>query len=103
MMKTFAVVFCLAASVLSARAGFKVDRSAMSDKYWEIWNDQVQAKIDADIEKYRKADALFEVDAPAGTEVKVEQVSSAFFFGGCGGLDVDRKDGSYPVRPVSAF
>ena len=81
MMKTFAVVFCLAASVLSARAGFKVDKSAMSDKYWEIWNDQVQAKIDADIEKYRKADALFEVDAPAGTEVKVEQVSSAFFFG----------------------
>ena len=81
MMKMFAVVFCLAASVLSARAEFKIDKSAMSDKYWEIWNDQVQAKIDADIEKYRKADALFEVDAPAGTEVKVEQVSSAFFFG----------------------
>ena len=51
MMKTFAVVFCLASSVLSARAEFKVDRSAMSDKYWEIWNDQVQAKLDADIEQ----------------------------------------------------
>ena len=81
MMKMFAVVFCLASSVLSARAEFKVDRSAMSDKYWEIWNDQVQARIDVDIEKYRKADALVEVDAPAGTEVKIEQLSHAFFFG----------------------
>ena len=81
MMKMFAVVFCLASSVLSARAEFKVDRSAMSDKYWDIWNDQVQARIDVDIEKYRKADALVEVDAPAGTEVKIEQLSHAFFFG----------------------
>ena len=79
-MKKATVAMCLIAAA-SAQAGFKIDRSAMSDKYWEIWNDQVQAKIDADIEKYRKADALFEVDAPAGTEVKVEQVSSAFFFG----------------------
>ena len=81
MMKTFVVVFCLASSVLSARAEFKVDRSAMSDKYWEIWNDQVQTQIDVDIEKYRKADASVEVNAPVGAEVKVEQLSHAFFFG----------------------
>ena len=64
-----------------AFAEFKVDRSAMSDAYWKIWNDDVQAKIDADIEKYRKADAAMEVAAPDGTEVKVEQVGHAFFFG----------------------
>ena len=34
-------------------ATFAIDKSAMSDKYWEIWNDGVQAKIDADIGKYR--------------------------------------------------
>ena len=62
-------------------ATFAVDKSVMSDKYWEIWNDEVQARIDADIEKYRKADAAVEIDAPEGTEVKVEQVSSTFFFG----------------------
>ena len=60
---------------------FKVDRSVMSEKYWQIWNDDVQKKIDADIEKYRKADGSFEVAAPAGAEVRVEQISSAFYFG----------------------
>ena len=62
-------------------ATFAVDRSAMSDKYWEIWNDEVQARIDADIEKFRKADAAVEIDVPEGTEVKVEQLSHAFRFG----------------------
>ena len=83
------VVVAFAASVLlagallpsGAFAGFKVDRSAMSDAYWKIWNDDVQAKIDADIEKYRKADAAVEVAAPDGAEVKVEQIGHAFFFG----------------------
>ena len=58
-----------------------MDKSVMADKYWAIWNDGVQAKIDADIEKYRKADASVEVAAPDGAEVKVEQVSHAFYFG----------------------
>ena len=62
-------------------AAFALDKSVMSDKYWAIWNDDVQAKIDADIEKYRKADAAVAVVAPAGTEVKVEQIGHAFFFG----------------------
>ena len=83
------VAVACAASVLLAGAllpsgvlaEFKVDRSAMSDAYWKIWNDDVQARIDADIEKYRKADATVEVAAPDGTEVKVEQVGHAFFFG----------------------
>ncbi|MGN0854206.1 MAG: endo-1,4-beta-xylanase [Kiritimatiellia bacterium] len=66
---------------LPVRAAFTVDRSVMSPKYWEIWNDDVQAKIDADIEAYRKADACFPVDAAAGTVVRVEQIDHAFRFG----------------------
>lgn len=70
---------CFAAT--AAFAEFKIDRSVMSKEYWAIWNDQVQAKIDADIEKYRKADASFEIDAPEGAEVTVEQKTHSFFFG----------------------
>lgn len=71
----------LLAFVLPAEAEFHIDRSVMSEKYWGLWNDDVQSRIDADIEKYRKADASFEVAAPDGTEVSVEQVSHGFFFG----------------------
>ena len=53
----------------------------MSEAYWKLWNPQVQAKIDADIEANRKADAVIELDVPAGTEVTVEQVSHEFIFG----------------------
>ena len=80
-MKNRAFVLCLLSFVPVARAEFKIDKSVMSEKYWKIWNEDVQAKISADIEKFRKADAEIAVDAPAGAEVKVEQVSSAFFFG----------------------
>ena len=73
------VVACFA--VGTACAEFKVDRSVMSDAYWKIWNDQAQAKIDADIEKYRKADGSFEIAAPDGAEVTVEQNTHSFFFG----------------------
>ena len=84
-MKKLASVSCLMSLVLTASAEFKVDRSVMSDKYWEIWNDQVQAKIDADIERNRKADCEVKIGGEGsvtnGTPVKVEQISSAFFFG----------------------
>jgi GH35 family endo-1,4-beta-xylanase len=52
----------------------------MSSQYWELWNPDVQAKIDRDIEANRKADALIP-GFSAGTEVKVEQVSHEFIFG----------------------
>ena len=77
MTMTAAAAMC----ALAASAEFKMDKSVMADKYWDIWNDGVQAKIDADIEKYRKADGAFEVAAPDGAEVQVEQISHAFFFG----------------------
>ena len=75
------VSFAAAALALSVNAAFEMDKSVMADKYWEMWNDGVQAKIDADIEKFRKADGAFEVAAPDGAEVEVEQVSHDFFFG----------------------
>ena len=77
------IKYVIAAAVLPAIAAaeFKIDRSVMSDEYWKIWNDEAQAKIDADIEKYRKADAIVEIGAPDGAEVSVEQKTHAFFFG----------------------
>ena len=74
-------IMLAATAVLPSWAAFKMDRSVMSEAYWKIWNDEVQAKIDADIEKYRKADASIEIAVPDGVEVQVEQVNHAFFFG----------------------
>ena len=55
---------------------------AMSAEYWKKWNDEVQAKIDRDIEANRKADGHFVLPGiSAGAEVKVEQIKSAFIFG----------------------
>lgn len=68
-------------TAFAVRAEFKVDPSVMGEGYRAIWNDAVQRRIDADIETYRKADAAVEVEAPDGTEVRVEQLSHGFFFG----------------------
>ncbi len=62
-------------------AEWHADMSAMSPEYWKIWTPEVKAKLEADIEKYRKADFAGELGVPAGTDVKVEQVSHAFYFG----------------------
>jgi len=66
---------------LSARAAFALDRSVMSEAYWNVWNDAEEAQIDAAIEANRKADCEVLLDAPVGTEVAVEQIDSAFKFG----------------------
>ncbi|MGN0832116.1 MAG: endo-1,4-beta-xylanase [Kiritimatiellia bacterium] len=66
---------------LVAAEPFEADRSVLSDKYWEIWNDGVQRQIDADIEANRKADGVFEVAAADGTAVQVEQIDHDFRFG----------------------
>ncbi len=75
------LVFVAVLVSAAAQAEFAIDRSAMFDEYWRIWNDDAQRQIDADIEKYRKADASVEIAAPDGTEVAVEQIGHAFFFG----------------------
>lgn len=56
--------------------------SYMSAAYWEQWNPEEQARIDRDIDRYRKADARIEIpDIAAGTEVEIEQLSHDFVFG----------------------
>jgi len=54
----------------------------MSDAYWANWGPEEQARIDRDIDQYRKADAALTLaGVPAAAEVKVEQVSHDFRFG----------------------
>ena len=77
--KVCAIAFFAAA--LPCLAEFKMDRSAMSDEYWALWNDEVQARIDADIEANRKTNGVFTVEAQNGVEVTVEQLSHEFRFG----------------------
>ncbi len=55
----------------------------MSEAYWKLWNPEVQAKIDKDIEKYRKTDAILKFEGiPSGTELKVRQLSHDFLYSG---------------------
>ncbi|HNX34369.1 MAG TPA: endo-1,4-beta-xylanase [Kiritimatiellia bacterium] len=54
----------------------------MSEAYWKLWNPEVQARIDRDIEQNRKADGVFKPEGlKAGTDVNVEQLSHDFIFG----------------------
>ena len=54
----------------------------MSEAYWKIWNEEEQARIDSDIEKYRKADGEFVLeDIGRNRDVKIEQISHEFIFG----------------------
>ena len=80
-MKMRRTVLAVALAAMAAQAEFTVDKSVMSAKYWEIWNETEMARINADIEKYRKADASIEIAVPDGTEVSVDQVASDFYFG----------------------
>lgn len=55
----------------------------MSEAYLKFWGPEVQKRIDNDIERHRKADGVFKLEgAKAGCEVKVEQISHTFLFGG---------------------
>ncbi|MDO4576239.1 MAG: endo-1,4-beta-xylanase [Planctomycetia bacterium] len=78
----------------------ELPRDVMSEKYWSFWNDEVQAQIDANIEKYRKADAEITLqNVKPGTEVAVVQETSDFKFGAniflFGQLDTPEKNKAY--------
>lgn len=74
-----ALAFC-AISAVSVIAQEK--SPVMSEAYYKTWNDSLQNAIDANIEKYRKADAELILDnVKPGSVVTVEQVSSDFLFG----------------------
>lgn len=79
------LIVMLACGILFATGfGFAQEfpRSTMGDKYWELWNDGVQKKIDESIEQHRKADGKVSLTGvkPA-SDVKVEQISHDFIFG----------------------
>ena len=58
-MKRLVLLLGSVGAVSFAQAEFVIDRSAMSDAYWEIWNDAEQARIDADIEANRKEAGMY--------------------------------------------
>ena len=60
---------------------FEDQKKHLSAEYWRRWNNDEQARIDADIEKYRKADATVALGAAAGTPVSVTQLTHDFKFG----------------------
>lgn len=70
-----------AASLLALTCAAARGEEVMSDAYWKLWNPDVQARIDRDIEQHRRADAVLKLNLPAGTVVEVEQVSHEFIFG----------------------
>ena len=78
------VLFCTAvqAQYFFPKSAKEDREKIMSEAYWKIWNPEVQAKIEKDIEKNRKADGeFFLTDIAPGTEVTIEQVSHEFKFG----------------------
>jgi endo-1,4-beta-xylanase len=80
------------------------DSTAMSNAYLTFWSPEVQAKIDQDIEHYRKANAEFQLnDVPPGTEVNVEQLDHHFLFGGNIFLFGDLKSKEKNERYESTF
>lgn len=76
-------VFSLAVCAISAASVIAQEKSpVMSEAYYKTWNDSLQNAIDANIEKYRKADAeLILENVKPGSVVTVEQLSSDFLFG----------------------
>ena len=84
---TLSVVLAMLAVSVQAQIQFPRSQAEdtkgyMSEAYWKLWNPEEQARIDADIEKYRKADGEFSVvDIKRNSEVKIEQISHEFIFG----------------------
>lgn len=61
---------------------YKEASKVMGEGYWKHWTPEVQKKIDADIDRFRKADASLKISNVAtGTEVRIEQVAHEFVFG----------------------
>ena len=76
------LVFLPAGAQTIPTRGSEDTTGIMSPAYWAVWNEDEQARIDRDIDTYRKADATFQIGSvKKGTTVKVEQISSEFVFG----------------------
>lgn len=83
MKKIISAGVIFAVTIMAAAKDFNIADYyyAMGEDYFKQWNSEVQAKIDSDIEKYRKTDGVFALHVPGGTTVKVEQISHEFVFG----------------------
>ena len=76
-------VFMCAAVLVAAEVPPLPNPDVMPEEYWAAWNDDVQKAIDGRIEKYRKSDAMVLLtDVKPGSDVKIEQISHEFLFGG---------------------
>lgn len=85
------ILYCFLSGLLTTQAQINVGaenwdyeaaKKIMSQAYWDLWSPDVQKKIDENIDKYRKADALLNfADLDPGTEVRIEQIASQFVFG----------------------
>lgn len=57
-------------------------RDVMGKAYWKLWTTELQQKIDQNIEKYRKANAIVKLEGiQEGTKVRIEQLEHDFQFG----------------------
>ena len=73
---------CIIGATIISQLSIFAQENVMSDKYNAYWNDSIQQVIDANIEKYRKADATIVLEnVKPGTEVTIKQTSSDFLFG----------------------
>ncbi len=60
-----------------------VTGQVVTESYLQFWNTDVQAKIDQNIDRNRKAEAVCHLNGiKKGSEVRIEQVSHQFLFGG---------------------
>lgn len=75
-----AVILLLAA--IQGLDAQEISKEIMSPEYWAIWNGEIEAQIDAGIEKNRKSDAAVNLSEwPDGTVVHVRQITHDFKFG----------------------
>lgn len=75
--------FLFAQTIQKNNWDYNQSKGVMEEEYWSFWNDDVQAKIDRDIEQHRKANAVLKLDdISVGTEVHIKQTGHNYFFGG---------------------
>lgn len=68
--------------LLFTRTGFsRVDWDPFGVDWQKMWSPAREREIDERIERCRKADASVDLGVPAGTSVKVDQLTSEFLFG----------------------
>lgn len=82
------VLFAAGTSIMAQQPrgngwAYEEAKDVMNEAYWSFWSDETQKKIDDDIERHRKANAIITLkNVPVGSEVKIEQIGHTYLFGG---------------------